>query len=95
MEPATSESSLIWENRSKIMAMETEIKYISQNIASIKNNHLAHMQKSMEAMQEDISQLRQTDKQGEFLGSLGGQVIKTIMNALIVGGLVMLGLKLG
>lgn len=78
----------------RVSLVEQSVEFIRKDISDIKTNHMAHMQKSLEEMSADIAQLRQTDKKGEWLETLGGKIVEAIIMSLVVGVLLLLGLKI-
>lgn len=69
----------IQEIRDMAISHNVSFEYVKKSIDTIENNHLAHMQASLEAMESQINKINLT--MAKWIG--GGVVLFTIINLLI------------
>jgi hypothetical protein len=89
---STNEEKILT-NTKDIIGLKKDVEYIRASVDSIMNNHLRHIASDIKEMQASISALKIKDSSRNWLVDLGTEAIKTIITSIVIGGLILLGLK--
>ncbi len=82
-----TELAMIWENRSKINSLEQGMKYLEKSFEEIKNNHLAHIQTSLNEMGKELTEVKLQIRERSPMYKLFSKIVEYIVLAVIMGAL--------